>query len=52
MLSEDLKSICVELATLAGYVDEPTWEKVRLMKSNLEALAASAEDLEKGVIRG
>lgn len=52
MLSEDLKSICAELGALAGKIDEQTWEKVRLMKSNLEAITNSVEDLEKGVVHG
>lgn len=50
MLSQDLKSITIELASLAGKVDEPTWEFVRNIKSNLEALAEGVEDLEKGVV--
>lgn len=52
MLSEDLKSISVELGTLAGKVDEPVWELVRTIKINLEALANGVEDLEQGVING
>ncbi len=52
MLSEDLKSLCAELSTLAGNVDEKNWEFIKQIKQNLEAAVAGVEDLEKGVIHG
>lgn len=52
MLSEDLKSISAELGSLAGKVDENTWDFLRNMKANLEAIAGGVEDLEQGVIHG
>ncbi len=47
MFSEEIRSMDIPLATLAGEVDSASWELIRQVRKNLSSLADQLENAEK-----
>lgn len=47
MFSEEIRSMDIPLATLAGEVDSASWEVIRQVRRNLSSLADQLENAEK-----
>ena len=50
MLSQDIETCAVSLGVLAGQVSEEHWAFLRILQENLQAHAAQARHLERGLL--